>query len=72
MEESHSSLSYHGWGVHGKLYKITSQIEPLTTSEATLGYWALNFVISAAEGASKHHDAMLISKTPAQRFRQGR
>lgn len=72
MEESHSSLSYHGWGVHGKLYKITSQIKLLTTSEATLRYWALNRVVSAAEGASKHRATMLHSKSRAQWFRQGR
>ena len=42
--------------MHGKLYRITSQIKLLTISEATLGYWALNFVVSAAEGARALHE----------------
>lgn len=52
--------------MHGKLYRITSQIKLLTISEATLGYWALNFVVSAAEGAralhelGKHHATVCI------------
>lgn len=48
--------SYHGRGVHGKLHRVTSQIKLLTISEATLGYWALNFVVSAAEGAKALHE----------------
>lgn len=63
--------------MHGKLYRVTSQIKLLTISEATLGYWALNFVVSTAEGAralhelGEHHATVLHSKSRAQLFREG-